>query len=81
MSSDVRNEFAHRSRGFLQVARIDELVAVRESLRWLLTGVLLLQTGIGATELAVRFKDHQPYVLFLLQARDRLPRIFEAPTD
>jgi len=79
--TDVRNEFAHRSRGFLQVARIDELVAVRESLRWLLTGVLLLQTGIGATELAVRFKDHQPYVLFLLQARDRLPRIFEAPTD
>jgi hypothetical protein len=79
--TDVRNDFAHRSRGFLQTARIDELVAVRESLRWLLTGLLLLQTGLPPAELAARVKDHQPYVLFLQQARDRLPRIFEAPTN
>ncbi len=76
--TEVRNEFAHRIKGFLQTARIDELVAVRESLRWLLTGLLLLQTGLPPAELAGRLGDHQRYALFLLQARDRLPRIFDA---
>lgn len=79
--TDVRNEFGHRFRGFLQTARIDELAAVRESLRWLLTGLLLLQTGLPPAELATRLKDHQPYVFFLLQARNRLPGVFETTAD
>jgi len=77
--TDVRHEFAHRLKGgFLATARIDELIAVRQSLRWFLMG-LLLQTGVEPTELATRFRDHQPYVLFLQEAREWLPRVFEAP--
>lgn len=76
--TDVRHEFAHRLKGgFLATARIDELIAVRQSLRWFLMGLLLLQTGLEPAELAARFKDHRPYDLFLAQAPEWLPRVFE----
>ena len=79
--TDIRNEFAHRDYGFLESARISELVSVRESLRWLLTGLLLLRTGLSPEELAARVESHQPYVLFRHQARAWLPRVFREPTD
>lgn len=79
--TDIRNEFAHRDYGFLESARISELVSVRESLRWLLTGLLLLRTGLSPEELAARVESHQPYVLFRHQVRAWLPRIFREPTD
>jgi hypothetical protein len=79
--TDVRNAFAHRSYGFLERARVPELIAVHQSLRWLLAGVLLLQTGVPPDELAARIEDHQPYILFRQQAREWLPRVFAAPAD
>lgn len=79
--TDIRHEFAHRSYGFLETTRIDELLAVLRSLRWLLTGLLLLETDLPPDELAARIEDHQPYVLFRRQAREWLPRVFEAPSD
>lgn len=79
--ADIRNEFAHRSYGFLERARVSELIAVHESLRWLLVGTLLLQTGVPPDELAERMEGHQPYVLFRQQAREWLPRVFDASAD
>ncbi len=75
----VRNDLAHRSR-FLEMPSIDELLAVRGSLRWLLTGLLLLQTGLPREELAARFEVHQPYMSFRRQARGWLPPVFQAPS-
>ncbi len=77
----IRHEFAHRDYGFLETARIDELLAVLQSLRWLLTGLLLLRTGLPPAELAARVNGHQPYILFRQQAHEWLPRVFQAPTD
>jgi hypothetical protein len=48
------------------------------SLRWLLTGVLLLQTGITPAALGNRIASHQPYQLFLAQARTWLPAVYVA---
>jgi hypothetical protein len=79
--TDIRNRFAHRSYGFLETTRVAELVTVLESLRWLLTGLLLLQTGLPPAELAARIENHQPYILFRHQAREWLPHVFQAPTD
>lgn len=79
--TDIRNEFAHRSYGFLETTRIDGLLAVLRSLRWLLTGLLLLQTRLPPDELAAQIEKHQPFVLFRQQAREWLPRVFEAPSD
>lgn len=79
---DARNDFAHRiDRGWLGDDRIDPYLAVRTSLRWLLTGVLLLETGLPATVLATRLGQHQRYVLFLQQARDWLPSVYAQPSS
>ena len=77
--ADIRNAFAHRSYGFLGMKRVGEMVAVLESLRWLLTGLLLLRTGLDPAELAARVQQHEPFVLFRQQACEWLPRVFEAP--
>lgn len=77
--TNSRNEFAHRSYGFLENERILELLAVTRSLRWLLTGLLLLQTGLPRDQLATQANDHQPYVLFRRQAREWLPAVYQGP--
>lgn len=78
----IRNEFAHRSSsGFLERTRIPELLAVRQSLCWLLAGLLLLQTGLPADVLAAQIEQHQPYRLFRQQARKWLPRVFPPLPD
>jgi hypothetical protein len=79
--TDLRNEFAHRKYGFLEAGRVPELLAIQQSLRWLLTGLLLLQTGLPPDELAAQIEDHQPYRLFREQAREWLPDVFPAPSD
>ncbi len=79
--TDVRNKYAHRPPyGFLETPRVFEELAVQQSLRWLLTGLLLLQTGLPPDELAAQVEDHQPYTLFRQQAREWLPRVFQTPT-
>ena len=70
----ARHGFAHAlEHGFLNQDNAEESIALLLSLRWLLTGLLLLQTGIDPTALGRRFEDHESYQLFLAQARTWLP--------
>lgn len=74
----TRIGFAHAlEKGFLSADNAEESVAVLRSLRWLLTGLLLLQTGIDPATLGDRFKDHDGYQLFLEQARTWLPAVYD----
>jgi ApeA N-terminal domain 1 len=82
--SNARNGLAHKlERGFLD-DDIDaqEYAALLLSLGWLLTGLLLLQTGIRPTALGNRLRSYEPYQLFLSQARALLPAVYssEGPT-
>jgi hypothetical protein len=73
----ARNDFAHsQDRGWLGEERLDQYLAVIGSLRWLLTAVLLLETGLPAETLAARFAQHQRYLLFLRQAREWHPDVY-----
>jgi hypothetical protein len=75
---NVRNGFAHQLEdGFLNEETADESVAVFLSLQWLLTGMLLLQTGISPSQLGNRLTCHDPYRLFLDQARAWLPAVYD----
>jgi hypothetical protein len=77
----TRIGFAHAlENGFLNQGNAEESIAILQSLRWLLTGLLLLQTGIDPATLGNRFKDHENYQLFLAQARIWLPAVYE-PTE
>jgi hypothetical protein len=78
--TEVRNKFAHRDYGFLNTGDIPELVSIRDSLRWVLTGLLLLQTGLPHDELAARVDHHEPYRLFRRQACAWQPEVFAEPT-
>jgi hypothetical protein len=74
----TRIGFAHAlEHGFLSQGNAEESIAVLLSLRWLLTGLLLLQTGIDPATLGRRFKDHESYQLFLAQARIWLPAVYD----
>lgn len=76
-AAGARNDFAHRfDRGWLDEASVDRYLAVYNSLRWLLTAVLLLQTGLDPETLGARLREHQRYYLFLRQARQWLPRVY-----
>jgi hypothetical protein len=79
---NTRIGFAHAlEKGFLSPDNAEESIAVLQSLRWLLTGLLLLQTGIGPATLGNRFKDHESYQLFLEQARTWLPAVYDTPEN
>lgn len=54
----------------------NEWLTVAASLRWLLTGVLLLQTGLAPDALGRRLEQHEPYQLFRQQARSWLPAVY-----
>lgn len=71
---DARNGFAHTygSSGGTAQAYLTLLT----SLRWVLTGVLLLESGIPPDLLAAQLTDHQPYQTFLDQAREWLPHVY-----
>lgn len=76
----TRIGFAHAlENGFLHVDNAEEAIAILQSLRWLLTGLLLLQTGIDPATLGNRFNDHENYQLFLAQARTWLPAVYDTP--
>jgi hypothetical protein len=77
--TSARNDFAHKlEHGFLDEATAEESVAVLLSLRWLLTGTLLLLTGISPAALGDRIGNHEPYQLFLAQARTWLPTVYNS---
>jgi hypothetical protein len=74
---DARNEYAHRLKtAFLDDRDFDRYLTVALSLRWLLTGVLLLQADVHTNVLAARFREHEPYQRFLADARRWQPRIY-----
>ena len=76
---NTRNGFAHAlEHGFLDLDNVEESIAVLQSLRWLLAGLLLLQTGIDGVTLGGHFEGHQSYQLFLAQARMWLPAVYES---
>jgi hypothetical protein len=73
----ARNDFAHKlEHGFLDEDHAEEWAALLLSLRWLLTGTLLLQTGISPAALGTRIAAYQAYQMFLLQARPWLPEVY-----
>ena len=83
--SNTRNNLAHKlERGFFEDdVDAQESVVVLLSLKWLLTGLLLLQTGISPVVLGSCIGSHQPYRFFLTQARAWLPAVYtssEGPT-
>lgn len=76
--SDARNEYAHRLKTeFLEDEDFDRYLTVALSLRWLLTGVLLLQADISAEVPKAGCNSHEPYQRFLADARQWQPRIYE----
>lgn len=70
---ECRNDYAHRRAGFLGKQEIDKYVGIILSLRWVLAGVLLLQTGIAPDVLAARIAQDQSYQFFLGQMQEYLP--------
>jgi hypothetical protein len=83
--ASTRINFAHAlEHGFLHQESAEESMAVLLSLRWLLTGLLLLQTGIDPATLGSRLKSQESYQIFLTQARTWLPAVYdtsESPTQ
>lgn len=76
----ARIELAHRlDRGWLGEGDVERYATVHESLRWLLTGLLLLETGLPADDVAARLRGHERYGLFLRQARHWLPKVYDVP--
>jgi hypothetical protein len=73
----ARNEYAHRvDHGWLNDDDIDRYITVAFSLRWLLRALLLGQAAIPSERLASRFMSHEPYQLFLEQAKQWQPKVY-----
>jgi hypothetical protein len=81
----VRNGFAHQARPRVESdgAGDDddgwrEYFVLLRTLRWVLTGVLLLQTGLDSARLGERVGRHEPYRFLLRQAEQWLPNLYAA---
>lgn len=73
---ELRNSYAHRRAGFIKKESINEYLGVVLSLRWVLTGILLLQTGVAPEVLANRFMQDAGYVTCLRQIERYLPDVY-----
>jgi hypothetical protein len=74
---DVRVGFAHAlAAGAITSDTLHGYATFEESLRWLLTGRLLLELGIPADKLAEKFSAHERYQRFLRNAKRDLPAIY-----
>jgi hypothetical protein len=58
-----------------------EYLVLLRTLRWVLTGALLLQTGIESGRLRERLQQHEPYWFLLQQAQQWLPDLYSASTQ
>lgn len=79
---DARNGFAHGA-GRRPLAT-DEIVrhhVLGESLRWLLTALLIQQAGVDNVTLAEAFHNYRPFVRFLRDARENYPRVYGTTAD
>jgi hypothetical protein len=82
MVSGTRNEFAHRLKKgeFSGDSDIDAYLTTTESLRWLLTGILMLEAGIDSTLLNSRFNEYDQYHgVFFKFAKLWKPEIYGSP--
>jgi hypothetical protein len=68
-----RNAFAHRLEAGQDLPDLRGWWDQRESLRWVLTVVLLLEAGVPADVVARRLQQHQPYRHFLRAAGRQWP--------
>lgn len=74
--ANARNSYAHRTSGYLDKGVIDEFFAVSSSLKWVLTGVCILESGVSEVVLAARVQDHPTYRQFLKNMREALPSVY-----
>ena len=73
----ARNAYAHRlTNEFLQDKDVDRYLMTALSLRWLLTGLLLLQADFAPEKLTERFTEYSEYQMFLSRVREWEPRIY-----
>jgi hypothetical protein len=78
----TRVGFAHAlEHGFLDEDNAEEAMTILQSIRWLLTGLLLLQTGIEPAALGRLLNAYEGYQMFLEQARVWLPAVYETPAE
>ena len=78
----ARNELAHQlHQGWLDDTKVDRYFTVIGSLRWLLTAVLLRETGVDPDTLAECFNQHEPYKLFLDHAQELLPTVYGSTSN
>lgn len=68
-----RNAFAHRLEAGRDLPDLRDWWNQRESLRWVLTAVLLLHAGVPAEILAGRLQQHEPYRHFWRAAARQWP--------
>lgn len=79
--SDARNSFAHRKENFLPEQTTDEYYAVSQSLRWVLTGNLLLKSGVPAETLSIATRSSALYQQFLRNMKGALPSVYGRDAD
>jgi hypothetical protein len=77
----ARNGFAHQlsPRGG-SALEFEEHFVLLQSLRWLLTSLLLLEAGVHPGTIATRLRQHQPYLHLGRQARRWMPSVFPSDT-
>lgn len=75
----ARNSFAHLlPQAPPDASRVGEWLTVIHSLRWMFTGLLLLQTDVAPEVIRARLELHQPYQLFRQQAQSWLPEVYKS---
>jgi len=76
-----RNRFADRLQAKPTTAELDEMIALRQSLRWVLGALILMKAGVTPDRLATRHRDHPEYRNFLDLAARRAPEIYGTPAS
>jgi Apea-like HEPN len=74
----VRNGFAHQVVPPADDGEWHEYFVLLRTLRWVLTGALLLQTGLEPALLGERLQQYEPYRFLLRQAQLWLPDLYAA---
>lgn len=77
--NDARNSYAHRTSGYLGDESIDQFFAISSSLKWVLTGVCILESGIAEEVVARRVRTFPQYRQFLTNVADAAPSIYGSP--
>jgi len=76
--TDARNSYAHRTGGYLDEDSISEFFAVSSSLKWILSGVCILESGVADSTLAAQVQKFPQYRQFLKNMEDAMPSVYSA---